>query len=89
VFYLDIQPELAVKRLNARSGQNDYYEDCEKLEKIHKLYSKVWNSFSHKNPVTVAADMSVEAIHNFIYEVTKTNIKKVPRSKYSDLAKLY
>lgn len=50
-FYLDINPEAALRRIQSRNATRDIFEAEEKLEKVYRNYEYIWNSTTFPFPI--------------------------------------
>ncbi len=63
VLYLDVFPELALRRIRERDANRDIFEAIEKLEKVYRNYEYLWNSVEFPFPVyRLRAEEGQEAI---------------------------
>jgi 1-acyl-sn-glycerol-3-phosphate acyltransferase len=74
VFFLDIDPEVSIKRINSRGEEVQAHENIEKLTKLRTAYQLVCNVLSRSQPVCqLNAENSLEQLsqdaEKFIAEV--------------------
>ena len=74
VFFLDIDPEVSIKRINSRGEEVQSHENIEKLTKLRTAYQLVCNVLSRSQPVCqLNAENSLEQLsqdaEKFIAEV--------------------
>ncbi|MEO2154231.1 MAG: dTMP kinase [Nanoarchaeota archaeon] len=69
VIYLDLSPEVAIKRIEERNNKKSYYEKIEFLKKIRKNYKKVIN-FLKKKKINVVVINSEQPLNNVKKELS-------------------
>lgn len=78
VIYLDVDPEVALSRVNARAAKTGqplgYHEQIDKMALIKQKYSQVLDSFS--NVIYVDANQPTEVVHKDIMDKYIGNRKK-------------
>jgi len=74
--YLQISPELAMERLQGRTGVKERYEELGRLETIHKAYEAIVNSprFHHQNFTVVDGSGSTVAVAERIWRAVAERI---------------
>ena len=73
IFYLDIQPSLALSRIHTRKKQLEIFEHKQNLERIHKNYSYLINNYSSICPIFMLdASLSADLVfQNFLNDYEK------------------
>jgi dTMP kinase len=69
VIYLDLSPEVAIKRIEERNNKKSYYEKIEFLKKVRKNYKKVIN-FLKKKKINIIIINSEQPLDNVKKELS-------------------
>lgn len=86
-FYLDIQPEDAIERINKRNGKAEIYDDLEKLKYIHEAFSIAISDnylplsnrplFMNSRLIQIDAMKSIEDINKEIISSVEKYLKEI------------
>lgn len=75
IFFLQITPEIALRRIHARAAIKDVYETKDKLALIADNYDYMWQRFSHFPVIKMDANLTGTEIANQIHSVIKQAIE--------------
>lgn len=75
IIYFDINPEVAMERINARNEKKEMFEKLDKLKMLRENYKKVFNYYLG-NSLSINNRMKIETVdanlsEDIVYEVAK------------------
>jgi dTMP kinase len=76
VFFLDVSPEIALRRVENRGIEKSFFEEKEKLEKIYLNYKKIFEKFKELTKIYfINGERSIEEVFSEIKKIINEKIQ--------------